>query len=98
VQGSGSGNDPTLYLRSDGAGGWVLDTPPIPVQIYDEFPVVADGQTNFGPLTHAPTIGEVFINGLQQPHSEFAFSTNTLVFSDGTDIITGDTIGVSYLH
>jgi len=98
VQGSGSGNDPTLYLRSDGAGGWVLDTPPIPVEIYDEFPVASDGQTNFGPLTYTPATGEVYINGLQQPHSEFSFSTNTLIFSDGTGIIAGDTIGVSYLH
>lgn len=27
TQGNGSGTNPTLFLRSDGAGGWVLDSP-----------------------------------------------------------------------
>jgi hypothetical protein len=28
-QGTGSGNDPSLFLRSDGAGGWVLAPGPV---------------------------------------------------------------------
>jgi hypothetical protein len=74
--------------------------PPGPAgsSFYDEFPVLATGQIEYGPLTHTPSSGDVFINGLQQSRSEFFFSSTTLFFNDGTGITAGDTIGVVYFY
>jgi hypothetical protein len=71
-QGIGSGTDPTLYLRSDGAGGWVLDSPSkldtAEVNATVDIPafsmVTADGKiadsSGFGHFGHVVGISLVF--------------------------------------